>query len=513
MAEPAIQVDGKLMTLKELEKKIALLEQLQQDNLIFEFHEGGLWYPNPPQQRLLEAWHDPSYKTFTFTGSNQKGKTTLGVILAICTASGEYLWSGEKMRFPHKEPRMVMYVGHGWETHIKVTVEPEFEKLWPKTRPVETRKNNQGVKSVWKDKKTRSEIHSMSNTQESTTFEGGKWDLIVWDEPPQRENRVAAARGLMRGRGRELFVATLISEAWLHREVIKARLPNGEPDTSVFNVEGDIWDNVSRCKCGSFILRENLVHGEFVGFCEKCGNVRDYVRYGLTLEGVDDYKRKLKKDEIASRIEGKPSYLTTLVLPNFNRDINTRTRFNIPLDALVDINIDFHPSKPYAIQFMATCKNGIKFICEEIEEHGNPKYMAELIIRRIKDKMYRVNNPIQIDPLAKGDENNDQTVFQIMQDTFAPYGYSLDVASKDKDNGIAILNSLLMTENEMPALYIFKDCVKTIQQLEDWMTDPVTLKPSKVEDDFCEVTYRNCLKNTQWYEELKVENTGKSVVL
>lgn len=506
-------MNSSLTDIKELDRKIALLEQVQRDNLIYEFKDGGLWYPNPPQRLILDAWMDSHYKTFTFTGSNQKGKTTLGVIIALSVMFGEWPWSGEKIPFPHKEPRMVMYVGHGWETHIKVTVEPEFIKMWPKCRPVETRKNNQGVQAVWKDKKTKSELHIMSNTQESKTFEGGKWDLIVWDEPPQRENRVAAARGLMKGRGRELFVATLISEAWLHREVIKARLPNGEPDLSVFNVEGDIWDNVSRCKCGSFIVREDLVDGQFVGFCDKCGNVRDYTRFGLTLEGVEDFKRKLKKDEVTSRIDGKPSYLTTLVLPNFNRELHIKERFKVPLDALIDIQIDFHPSKPWAVVFMATLKNGFKYIVDEIETHGNPKFLAEEIVRRIKERNYLRINSCEIDPLSKGGEDNEIDVFSIVSDTLAAHNISLGTASKDKEVGISILNDMLWTENEMPGLFYFKDCVKTIEQSEDWMYDPETLKPSKKEDDFVECLYRLGLKNTVWYPETVYGEQGKVVML
>ena len=51
--------------------------------------------PNPLQTKLLKAWDDPTYKVFTFTGGNRIGKTTIGVILAICTCAGQYLF-GEK---------------------------------------------------------------------------------------------------------------------------------------------------------------------------------------------------------------------------------------------------------------------------------------------------------------------------------------------------------------------------------------------------------------------------------
>jgi hypothetical protein len=80
----------------------------------------------------------------------------------------------------------------------------------------------------------------------------------------------------------------------------------------------------------------------------------------------------------------------------------------------------------------------------------------------------------------------------------------LDVASKDKDNGISLVNNLLWTENEMPGIYFFEDCVKTIQQVEDLMYDPESLKPTalKIEDDFTECLYRLALLNTQWFSEV-----------
>ena len=35
-------------------------------------------YPNPLQEKLLEAWKDPRYKVFTYSGGNRIGKTFCG---------------------------------------------------------------------------------------------------------------------------------------------------------------------------------------------------------------------------------------------------------------------------------------------------------------------------------------------------------------------------------------------------------------------------------------------------
>ena len=402
-----------------------------------------------------------------FAGGLIHHNTLIGVVIGLSVMFGEWPWSGEKIPFIHKDPRKVRYVGQGWESHVKTVVEPELKKMWPQCRAVETKKNNQGVEALWKDKATGSTLEIMSNNQESDTFEGWSGDLIIWDEPPKRSNRIAAARGLVDREGRELFVATLLKEAWIHREIIKKRLEDGSPDPSVFNVNADISVNVG---------------------------------YGLTQEGVDQFVKTLRKDEVEARIKGKPSYLGTLVLPNFDRDKHVIDRFKIPLDWVTDVSIDFHPSKAWAVLFVSTGKNNFKYASYMISEKGNPKYIAEEIVRIAKTNDLFINS-ITIDPLAKGDQNaheGAETVYKIMERVFKSYNYRLDTASKDKDNGISLLNDLLMTENEMPALFFFRDLGLVIEEVEDWMYDPETLRPSKVKDDFCEVLYRIALKNTQW---------------
>jgi hypothetical protein len=194
--------------------------------------------------------------------------------------------------------------------------------------------------------------------------------------------------------------------------------------------------------------------------------------------------------------------------------LHVKEPFPVPLDWIIDFNIDFHPSKPWAVVFMATARNGFKYIIKEMELRGNPKYVAEEIIRYLEITRCRIGIG-QIDPLSKSDNNNDNTVYQIISDTLAAHNISLDVASKDKDNGIAMVNSLLWTENEMPGLFFFKDCGKTIQQVEDLMYDEESLKPiaKKVDDDFTECLYRLALLDTVWWDGRSAVNGDKNFIL
>jgi hypothetical protein len=426
--------------------------------------------PNPKQAALLDGWNDPVKKVFTFTGGNRLGKTSIGTIIALSVLFGRWPWSDKPIPFSHKKSRKIRYVGQGWETHIKAVVIPALRMWWPKGRPLETKKNNQGVESIWKDLATGGVLEVLSNSQESDVFEGWEGDLILYDEPPKRDVRVACARGLIDRQGRELFVATLLKEAWIHREVIKALDENGRPDKSVFNVTGEIYDNVG---------------------------------YGLTTEGVEQFAKSLKPEEKEARLYGKPSYMSSLVFPRFNRDQHIKEPFKIPLDWIVDISVDFHPSKPWAVVFLATARNNFKYVCKELWTRGNPKFMAEEIIRVVKAGDYRVGR-CTIDPLSKSGEPNDNDVFTILAEVLGAHNISLEVASKDKDNGIALVNNLLWTENEMPGLYFCRDCPKTITQVEDLMFSPdddLKIKAMKVDDDFTECLYRLALLDTQWFSE------------
>ena len=481
---------------REYAEKVLEYREFLKGNRLYAFREANeqekIWElslgeklftpPNPKQKLLLDAWDDSEKKVFTFCGGNKSGKTTIGTIIILETLFGIRLWDDSVIKFPHHYPRKARYVGQGWESHIKAVVVPALKFWWPSERPIETKKNNQGVEAIWKDVMTGSSLEIMSTSQSSDVFEGWDGDLVVYDEPPPRDVRVACARGLVVRKGRELFAATLLKEAWIHREVIKARLENGKVDPTTFNVTGEIYDNLG---------------------------------YGITQEGIDQFAKTLKPEEKQARLFGIPSYMSSLVYENIKRDLHIKPEFKIPLDWIVDIQIDFHPSKPWAVLFNATAKNGFKYFCKEMEIKGNPKFVGEEIVRYIKENNLRIGRA-QIDPLAKGDQNNDNTVYEILGQVLSAYGISLDVASKDKDNGIALLNNLLWTENEMPGQFFFDNCVKTFQQMEDLMYDPESLKPTalKVDDDFAECAYRHALMNTQWYEPINYDTSKyKSVIL
>jgi len=441
-------------------------KQHRDENKIYYFDKKPSPGPNPLQAELLDAWLDPLLKVFTYTGANRIGKTTIGVLIAISTMAGKFLWNDKRLHFKHDKPRKIRYIGQDWEKHIRAVLLPTLEHWWPKDRPVKKKKNNQGIDALWTDEISGSSLEIMSNLQDSDLHEGWEGDLVIDDEPPKRDIRVANARGLIDREGRELFCMTLLKEAWVDREVIKAVLPDGRPDPTVFNVSGDIYSNVG---------------------------------FGITLKGVAQFEKTLTDDEKSARLAGKPSYLSGIICADWDRKIHLKERFPIPLDWLVDIAIDVHPRQMQAILFTATDPMNQRWVCNEIWDHGDGTWIGENIVRCVKLNSYRVNRII-CDPLAKGDKNNTNTTYDKIARVLMAHGLPLETATKDKDSGIKEIKNHLKGRNNEASLFVFDDMVRFIYEIEGWMWDKATQKAQDKDDHMMENLYRTLMLGTKWRE-------------
>lgn len=486
-------VDGRLSTSKD--DSLARLEALEMRELeilhLLKKHREDcpieyFTRPNPPQKALLDAFDVPSYKVFVFSGGNRVGKTTIGTILAICYMVGYYPWSGRKINFNHNLPRKIRYIGQDWEKHIGQVVIPTLKKWFPHNRKCYIKKNMVGIEAYWRDEETKSTIEVMSNKQESELHEGWDGDLIVYDEPPRRDIRVANARGLVDRQGRELFCMTLLKEGWIDREVIRKASSDNNPDfdPSIFTIHGDTYSNVG---------------------------------YGLTLDGIKQFEKTLTDDEKDARLKGIPSYLSGLIYGMFNRHTHIKRRFNIPYDWIIDVSVDIHPREKQAVLFVATSPTGEKYLYDEIWQHGTPEEISKMIVDRLVDR--RIGT-IQIDPLSKGDKNNINTIYDRFVDVLSAYGHTLQVASKDKSAGILKVKEHLMSRNGIPSLFVFDDLKRTIFEFEGYMWDEDTQKPQDKDDHQMENLYRTMLLDTQWYpdgsdydaDDIRYDEVGRSVV-
>ena len=191
--------------------------------------------------------------------------------------------------------------------------------------------------------------------------------------------------------------------------------------------------------------------------------------------------------------------MSGLVLPQWKRNKHVVKRFKVPLNWMVDVLIDVHPRERQAILFIATAENGHRYLVNEIWDHGDGRWIAENIIRCASQNNYRINR-VAIDPLAKGDSNQDHSTYEKIAQILARHDMPLEVASKDKDNGIILIKEHLEGPNGEPSLFVFDDLVVTIKEIEGWLWDEKTQKAKKVDDHFPENLYRALLLDTKYYE-------------
>lgn len=396
---------------------------------------------------------------------HNSGKTTLSAVIAISSLLGYWPW--DKSKTPLNDvPCKVLILGQKWEDHIAKTVVPKLWEWWPKKIPVKTRKN-QYTDYVW-TLKNGSVLHIASNRQEVDTFEGADYDVFLPDEPPKELNYDAITRGLIDRGGRTLLTATILKEPWVDRKIIRAKNEDGTPDRTVFNVHTTMDGNVG---------------------------------YGLLKKEVDKYKWRNRDNSelLQARVEGIPAYMQGLVLPPFKREIHLKSRFPIPTDWLVDLEIDVHPRERQAVLFIATNPRNERYLCDEIWMHGDGTAVGHAIVRRILQHGYLRVNYIEIDPLAKSDSNNEDTTrgkidkvlrkFALNNKWFNPRPptntsydegiFCVGIATKDKDSGILSIKEHLKGANNEPSLWIFDDLIRTIYEIEGWMYDKDTQKPQK----------------------------------
>lgn len=474
---------------EDKERKQAEYEKYLIDNKLLYFgQEGygrlgkyGKWELNPVQREFFDEFRRCRKSTYGIAGANRIGKTMSGAVIGALTclrghfpwedvkAVGNWLWRARGWKPPIK----ISIIGQDWEKHLKTVVIPTMKEMYPKSWGITTTKNSLGVDAIW-TLEGYGQIFVYSNNSESDLFEGSDRHCLIYDEPPKRDNRIAASRGLIDNNGIELFTMTLLKEAWVDQEVVNATLDNGEPDPKVYFLIADITKNIG---------------------------------YGISQDGVDEFRKKLTSDEVKTRIEGIPAYKQGLVL-TFNRNKHVVDRFEIPSHWPVDVGIDIGLAKPHDITYLATAENGFKYLCFSETVKGDGTMIADSIIKTKNRYNLRINRVI-CDPLAKSDRNNENSTWEKINDHLFRFSLYLEAGSKDQNDGIIAINNLLETINGIPALFVFRDCVRAIKQIEGWLFKEG--EPISTDEDQCENLYRLCLLGTRFFELRDKKESNESI--
>jgi len=496
LEEKKLQLEEKKLQLKyfleQQEKDTIKIRKHEFENKIMYLgHEGkgylgpyDTWDLNVIQDKLIKAFSRSEYKVFAYTGANRIGKTFISFILIYSSMDGKFPWEPDEKRgwiwemMGWKPPIKVRWVGMDWEKHIKTVLIPKIQELWPKTHPLKSKKNNIGVEAFFTEGRHGGTLEIMSNNQDSALFEGWSGNVVVYDEPPKRDIRIACARGLIDFKGREIFSMTLLSEAWVDEQIIRATEEDGTPDLSHYCIDGDIYVNEG---------------------------------HGIDKEGIDQFAKTLTPEERKVRIDGEAFHLSGKVL-KINRNVHILERFPIPVHWPVDVAIDIGIAKPHDILFMAISPRGFYYCCFEMQVSGDGIKVGNEIIETAKNHNLRINRVI-VDPLSKADKNQTNTTWEKIDNVLYKFGYMLEDGGKAKGDGILRLNDLLSTQYGEPGIYFFRDLRRTIMQCDAWIYDengvPKKYKGKQLPgDDQCENLYRLALLETNYEDP---EEYSKSV--
>ena len=346
-----------------------------------------------------------------------------------------------------------------------------INELWPKSWDLKPSKNNVGVDAIYTDKFTGSKVEILSNNSDPDTSEGWHGHVVIYDEPPRREHRVACARGLVDHRGIEIFAMTLLKEDWIDQEVMNRRLEDGRLDPDVFSIVGDIQSNVG---------------------------------FGITQDGVDAFAKTLTDNEKKARLRGVPSYKQGLLL-EIDTNVHIKEAIkNIPKTWLVQVAVDVGLSKPHDLMYMAIDEHNVRYVIHTAQVEGNGKVIGESILFTQKKTGWRLHPEIICDPYAKAGVEYENSTWNLLDEVIGQVGMGLVVGQKAPEDGVLAINGLLNPSNTAnPLLYFFDRCTLAIQQCMNWKQEvnerTGTVKISKKNDDCCENLYRLILDNLEWY--------------
>lgn len=539
-----------------------ILELRKQERIYRESNRIEFWKPYPYQQIALQKFHEGA-NIVIMPVCNKVGKTALGANLILSWLMGYEPWNvvpdtypnaikvGEKFYSPSslgiRPPVNLRVTGEDWEKHIELTLIPEIRK-WAKVGTYKTQKNNVGVEAFWSFK-NGSTFDIMTYKQEPATFEG--WIGHGWwaDEPPPKEIWSSMSRGLFSYGGKVFMSMTPLSEVWILDELILS----GREDISIVkNIT--VWDNPDlynhdKCilmKCGLTeeeavewlnLQKEEAKNAKVLTECENYlkskiglkkvtvvddwGKERERGAYEYAMQSLRIHRfiKDLPDDEERlPRIFGEFKSLVGKVLKEFDESIHVIDPFRVSIDLPVTAMIDLHLSTPQAIGFYMIDRQDRVFVIDEIWENLSPEEIAEEIIRKKKQNLWRLERAF-IDPLAKGDEKfmknrvGVQDSFTIIADKLRPYGIRLEIASKDKESGIRNIKALLKGPNKIPCLFLFRTCRRHLYEIQRWVYDS-TGKPAKENDHFMENLYRFTLTGTKftppelWNKKLNYVSAG-----
>lgn len=435
---------------------------------------------------------------------------------------------GETNRLPpvDSEPGDILMSGPTFSKHFPLTLNPYFEQRMGDQIVWENVVKNQQKCTVLYPLKNGDRVHCLSYEQalkighgQTSAFEGPRWKLALFDEPPPRSVWVATKRGLLRWmskytkppfaqcyqtifigggnqssksfttnsefaaeirgerpwdgslclhKGRAFFAATPLEAPWMFHEIYQMAWNKGGPNRSIFCIEFDITDNPS-----------------------------------LTPKAIKAFEEGLSPEEREARLHGRFKHLSGRIFNEFDPEVHVydpatfdplREKYKPgveePSSLPLVMAVDPHPRKPWFMLWVALGTDGRKYVVDEWpnEDYFRMKYSHlglddyAAIIRDKEACMPGGENRVlwrEFDPnmsrTPKTVAEGSTTLVDEMQDR----GLYFESDVNDKiDFGHSLIHTLLgwdtdhpISQTNRPMLYISSKCQNLLFAFENYIWD------------------------------------------
>lgn len=438
---------------KEAQRKLMLAQLYRLKNEKYKYYE-----PSGKGEEFINYVSDPDNFITLFSAGNGIGKTATGanIVAHICfgkESTNPYFQQDFFNDFPHpKRGRIVSD-----PTNISKNIIPQLKEWFPKGRYV-TKKDGKNFESIFITD-TGMEFDLMTYEQAPREFEGVTLGWAWLDEPPP-EVILKAIISRMRKGGVIFITATpLAGSAYLYDMFAKGStkvefsLPDGTKmitERKVKYLEADIWS------------------------ASKSRGIRGHLEDEDIMRMIAEYD----EDERQARIYGKFQHLVGMVFKKWDRNIHVIPPFHVKnQDYSVIELIDPHPRNPDAIMWVATDRNGTKYVVdelfikvnsdEELAERIKAKASQYRVVRRLADPSLFITNQHDRDGKSLADRLADQGLHYVEA--------TKSRAQADR----RIQEGLNYTQNngfmiKAPEFYVFETCQRTIWEMEHYRWDEWT---------------------------------------
>lgn len=419
------------------------------------------------------CFHICRKRTKAFFGGNRSGKTTSNIIELIWHMTKLYpVWYPEENKFRGRVKARI--VCNDFTKAVEEVITEKLNEWIPEGYLADKKRNQQGhfVKYIFKD---GSFFDIMTYEQEAKQHEGADRDLILYDEPPPRDIRIAEKRGLVDRNGREMFGLTPLSEPWIFDEIYES------PDTdNVASYVADMRDNLQQTVNENYVTQYRYVPEDLkIQYLKHFGGRKIGCH---TEDAIKYFEQGLTQDEKEARIHGKFMFLQGRVYKEFS-EIHVIDPITLGHDWPRYFSLDPHDRKPQTCIWGAVDPTEDVYIYRE-REFALPGTIKDAVAG-VKEVEQRHRERIVrrlIDPNfgAKIYANSGRTVAEEWTHASMALNYriSFTLANDDLTAGHNKVHEYLKYDptkkidfNNHPKLYIFRTCPRLIESMRKYVWD------------------------------------------